>query len=288
VEDGGSFDFEAASFTPLEDPSTLLLTDDFSSSEGLEHPFAFATDTQNGQSHDDMSWADESMSLAFNDNSSSSGSSTWASCDPIASTSSSPPPGQSSEFCYICLVRIMRTHEGVEAAAWAQKKRVRDMNDTLQEQKKAMIECSGLLDCPKCSRQPAHIMLLLSICGKILGTLEAIYCSLGARVDVNAGAPAYQMHPKRRWSEFNGVVEINAPLNQRPVYGMGSSKRQLDDEDTLLVTKSLLTARVNMLDALINRLDIVSTTHSWPAHQSLTQDLQDRLNKGLLAITRGT
>lgn len=281
LEGGSSFDFEASTFSPLEDADTLLLTDEFSPSETLEHLSAFATDSQKNKPHDDIIWVEESIDHVFNDS-----TSTWTSSDAITPTSSSQR--QSSDFCYACLAQVMRTHEGVEAAAWAQKKRVRDTNDILQEQKKAMIECNELLDCQKCSRQPAQIMLLLSICGKILGTLEAVYYGLSARTDADQVPSPYQTHLKRRWAGIDGVLEPDGPLYQRPMYSIDGKKGQLDDEDRLLVTKSLLMARVKILDGLLSRLRIVITTYSWPAQQSLTQDLQHRLIKGLLVVMGGT
>lgn len=276
---GSSFDFEASTFDPLEDADTLLLTDEFSPSETLEHPSAFATDSEKSKPHDDMIWVEESVDHVFND-------STWESSAAIHPTSSSQRQG--SDFCYTCLAKIMRTHEGVEAAAWAQKKSVKDTNDILQEQKKAMIECNELLDCQKCSRQPAQIMLLLTICRKILGTLETVYYGLSARKAVDPVMFPYPTHLKRRWSELDGGRECDGLLYQRPIYGMSSRERQLDDEDRLIVTRSLLMARVTILDGLLSRLHIGITAHSWPAQQSLTQDLQNRLIKGLLVVAGGT
>lgn len=275
LEDNSSFDFEASTFAPIEDADALLFTAEFSPSETSEHPTAFTTDANKSKlPQDEMIWVEGNIGHVFN-----SGSSMWASSEDIPHTSSQ---GESSEFCYACLAQAMRTHEAVEAAVWAQKNRVKDTNDILKEQKMAMVECRELLDCQKCSRQSAQIMLLLSICGKILGSLEAAFYGLPVGKDANAGLSPHQTYLKRRWTTPDGGPEPHGSSYYLPIYGMSSRNRRLDDEDELLVLQSLLKARAAMLDGLFSRLHIVITAHSWPAQQSLIRELQNRLIKGPL------
>lgn len=274
VEDDSSFDFEVSAFDPLEDADALLFTVEPSPPEAWQQPSSFTINSAESTfPRNDMSWVGGHM-----DHGLSSGTNTWASSE------TSPPPTSSTcesiQFCYTCLAKATKTLEAIEAASWALREKVDYTNEMLHEQKRAMIECKDLLCCQKCVTQPAYIMLVLSICGKILGTLEALCCGIPtAGKDGSADEPC--PNPKRRWTgrDSGSGSEFSSHGYRQPIYGYGNRKTQLDNEDELLVLQSLLRARVAKLDGLLGRLHVFITEHNWPAHKGLIRELQDRLIK---------
>ena len=183
-----------------------------------------------------------------------------------------PSTEESSEFCYTCLEQAMKTHEAVATAVWAQKETNTNTGGVLQKQKKVIVECIGLLDCQRCSAQPAFVMMLLSMCSKILETLGVIHCS----ISLNESHPD-QTHWNKRGTEQTGHLASERNSYHQSMYGFGSTKkRHLDDEDELLVMRSLIKARVVKLDGLLNMLHRIISSHNWTVHEGRIRQLKDQ------------
>jgi hypothetical protein len=241
--------FEVSGFTTPENTNILL-----SDAEYMD--FTFAANTSK------TPWNDipELEDIEF-----STGNKTSPEVSSLATTESS---------CS-CFVQAVSTHEAIEVAVWGQKELSSDADDILQHQKKALVECEDLLECRRCSTQPAYIMLLLSMCSKILGTLEDICRDAPSGVSDKATNAEEGFEKRKR--KKNGNDNGDGDESCRRGYGISIRRRQLDDDDEYLVLQSLLTARVARLDRLLSMLDKIVSKHSWPAHKGLIRELQNRL-----------
>ncbi|KAI0392438.1 hypothetical protein F5Y17DRAFT_459859 [Xylariaceae sp. FL0594] len=181
-----------------------------------------------------------------------------------SSSSSSSNPYESSCSCYS---QAIGTYEAIEVAAWGQREEWSNADDILRYQKRALSECEELLECRSCNRQSSYTMLVLSMCSRILATLEEL--SQGG--DCHKGGAAEKKRRKREERERNSSSSSSRG------YGISIRNRQLDDDDEHLVVQSLLTARVARLGRLLSTLDGIVAEHSWPAHKGLIRDLQARL-----------
>ena len=184
-----------------------------------------------------------------------------------------------------CLSRVVGTHEALEVALWSQQKLLSDSENMLQHQKKLLLECEELLECNECSALPAYIMLIISMCSRLLETLDGMCRDVtggdsveAARATNKAGLFAEE-HKKRK----NGSDSSDSEEGRRR-YGLTARSRKLDDDDERLVLQSLVTARITRLDGLLGSLDQVVSRYSWPAHKGLLRDLQDRLARGVFNV----
>ncbi|KAL1601390.1 hypothetical protein SLS60_006302 [Paraconiothyrium brasiliense] len=182
---------------------------------------------------------------------------------------------KTEESC-TCLARAVGTHEAIEVASWGQRKLSSDADNMLQHQKKLLLECEGLLECENCSTLPAYVMLLISMCSRLLETLEDM-----CRDDLTVGSKeavrvtkAGQFLEDRKNKDGR---ESSKWDKSRRRYIVNIWSRQLDDDDERLVLQSLLTARFSRLDRLLGTLDQVVSQHSWPAHKALLREMQHRL-----------
>ena len=191
-------------------------------------------------------------------------------------TSPAVSPLATSESSCSCLAQAVSTYEAIEVAAWGQKELSSDASDILQHQKKALIECEELLECRKYNTQPAYVMLLLSMCSKILGTLEDI----GRGEEVTNAEQSSEKRKRKKYGSNVGDGDESRPRG----HGINIRKLHLDDDDEHIVLQSLLTARVARLDRLLSMLDKVISKHSWPAHKSLIRELQNRVTGGSFVV----
>ncbi|KAI1076793.1 hypothetical protein F5B20DRAFT_593792 [Whalleya microplaca] len=152
-----------------------------------------------------------------------------------------------------CFSRAANIYETIEVnLVWSRNEQTSDAVDMLQHQKQTMTDCELILECRQCITQSSFIMLLLSMCNKILGALEAV-CHDCQLKDVGSGSKG---RPKGKGS--------STEIRRR---GFRVSKRQLDEDDERLVLKSLFHARVTRLDVLVGRLEKLVREQNWPAHR---------------------
>src|SRR5690606_35480305 len=71
-----------------------------------------------------------------------------------------------------CLSRVVGTHEALEVALWSQQKLLSNDDNVLQHQKKLLLECQELAECKECIALPAYIMLIISMCSRLLEILD--------------------------------------------------------------------------------------------------------------------
>ncbi|EXL39280.1 hypothetical protein FOCG_18113 [Fusarium oxysporum f. sp. radicis-lycopersici 26381] len=266
LENNIIFDFGTSSFSSLTGSNELLVTNDFDSLETWQLPSDFI-------GHADLGPLSQHIPVWAVDDGPDN---MWKSSGDTNSTS---PSAGNSDFCYTCLTQAMKTHEAVETAAWAQRKIDNDTSDILQKQKKVTAECMELLDCEKCNAQPAYVMMLLSICEKLLETLEVVCRSISP--DENRPC---QRHQDERCPGQRVCLGLEGNTYRRQSHSKGNTKRtrrHLDEEDELVILQSLVKARGVKLKGLLNRLHIMISKHNWPAHEGRIQQLEYHFVKEL-------
>lgn len=176
-----------------------------------------------------------------------------------------------------CQQQAMSTNEAIEVIMWGQKETSSDVYDILQQQKAALAKCEDLLGCQGCCIQSPHIMLLLSMCRRLLVTFEKI--SQGPTEEEDRSNPAGSERSgesrKRKSSSYE-----SSGVEGRRGYGISIRERRLDDDDEFLVLQSLVSIRVKMLNRILGRLDQVVSQYNWPVHKGVCRDLQTALNAG--------
>ncbi|KAI0009520.1 hypothetical protein F4779DRAFT_581939 [Xylariaceae sp. FL0662B] len=167
-----------------------------------------------------------------------------------------------------CYSRAVNIYEAIEVnLVWSRNEQTSDAVDILQHQKQTMSDCESLLECRQCITQSSFVMLLLSMCSKILGTLEAV-CHDCRLEDVV--------------SNSKGRHKGKSSSSESRRRGFRVSKRQLDEDDERLVLKSLFHARVTRLDVLVGRLEKLVREQNWPAHRGMMRELNDRVRPMVL------
>ncbi|KAI8634288.1 hypothetical protein F5Y19DRAFT_207647 [Xylariaceae sp. FL1651] len=261
--------FEVSDFTTPESISRLLSDGEYLDPSDTMRPwqqqsFTFASDIKSPWNS-----TPEREDIAF-----SMGSKT----SPTVSSQSA------SESSCSCFFQAVSTHEAIEVALWGQRELWSNADDILQYQKKALMECEGLLECRRCCAQSAYTMLLLSMCSKILGTLEDLCRGAlwgGSDTFTTTEQGSDERKRKKSASDSDGGDE-----SRRRGYGISIRNRQLDDDDEHLVLQSLLTARVARLGRLISTLEKLVSEHSWPAHKGLIREMQNRLAGGSFVVEK--
>ncbi|RYP33122.1 hypothetical protein DL767_004907 [Monosporascus sp. MG133] len=163
-----------------------------------------------------------------------------------------------------CLQQAMSANEAIEIIMWGQKDLCSDVYDILQQQKAALAKCEDLIGCRTCCIQPPYVMLLLSMCRKLLATLDKI-CQGPTEEEDGGTAAAADGSADQRKRKMGGYE--NSGVESRRGYGISIRERRLDDDDESLVLKSLVTIRVKMLKRIIGRLDEVASQYNWPVHK---------------------
>lgn len=184
-----------------------------------------------------------------------------------------------------CFSQAASTHEAIEVAVWGQNELWRNADDMLRHQKKALMECEELLGCRRCTAQSAYMMLLLSMCRRILTTLGNLCQGTSWRGSGNTVTPSGHGPEQGKWRKHADDSDGTEESRSRG-YGISIRNRQLDDDDEHLVLQSLLTARVARLGRLLSTLDRIVSEHNWPAHKAIIRELQTRLTGSSFVVEK--
>ncbi|KAI1441224.1 hypothetical protein F5Y02DRAFT_311135 [Annulohypoxylon stygium] len=160
----------------------------------------------------------------------------------------------------------------------------------LQHQKKALAQCEKILKCPGCIGRSEVIMLVASICERIMGSLENMFAEPSG---TSGGSDPHQGSGAAMGTDLTdglegddgilfkqmglGYTGANIDMDGRRRLLIG--RWQLDDEDELHVLQSLLVARMTKLDKLIGRLETAIKANYWPAHKGLVRSLRQRFSR---------
>ncbi|KAI0866437.1 hypothetical protein F4860DRAFT_499815 [Xylaria cubensis] len=149
-----------------------------------------------------------------------------------------------------CLERLMSANEAMQVKlVWvtsADTGSAVSVDDMLQCQKDMLASCGDLLECLICTLRSDYIMLVVSMCREMITAI----------IDLSAMIASDGQHQSRKRScseatdgSWSSVQRVNAGV------------WRLDDQDEMVVIKSLIRIRVTRLRNLIARLEAVVKTH---------------------------
>lgn len=216
-----------------------------------------------------------------------------------------------------CDYEAVSIYEAIEVnLVWDPRNGSGTTDEILQHQKKALARCEALFECRPCSARSGYIMLVIAMCGKMLGSLENM--ELGILLGLGEGSePGPELttalkvvSPLQVSSQLEKESTLRSGVKRskrgftkeqlgRASSGSSSSsidenrwrrlkigRWQLDDDDELHVLQSLLTARMTRLGSLIGMIEGVVDGNCWPAHEGMTRDLRERFTQAMFTIKK--
>ncbi|KAM0496221.1 hypothetical protein ACHAP8_007480 [Fusarium lateritium] len=159
----------------------------------------------------------------------------------------------------------------------------------LKRQKTVLMRCDSLTRCGSCWSRPDFVMLIITICDRILTSLEAVERFVCNKNDDdmntvssngNASAVDIQATLTSSRTELESSMSTSSQGLQR---GVGAW--QIDDEDEQELVISLIKSRVTRLGNLINIAEGTISANGWPWHERLVQALRRRSNKLAISLS---
>ena len=172
---------------------------------------------------------------------------------------------------------MVRTYEMAELyLVWAPRDRSGVMSIEVDEifryQKTVLASCEAVLSCNLCNLQSEQVLLMISICNKLLASF----------VQISADPPLIAQesaHPSNLGQRSPGQgQQLIKGFSSGMSRGLNSviSEWKIDDEDKKQVLKTLLNSRAARVNSLMNRLGEVVTTNHWLIHRSMIRDFLER------------
>ncbi|KAF5564691.1 transcription factor [Fusarium phyllophilum] len=160
----------------------------------------------------------------------------------------------------------------------------------LKRQKMILLRCDSLVQCGSCWSRPDFVMLIMTMCDRILTSLEAVERFVCSRSDddlnrnsSNGAAAALDMQAMAAPSRAGLAVSSLSRSSQMLQPGVGAW--QIDDDDEMELVISLIKSRVTRLGNLITMAEGTISANAWPWHERLVQALRKRSNKLLISLS---
>lgn len=172
---------------------------------------------------------------------------------------------------------MVRTYEMAELyLVWAPRDRSGvtsiEVDEILRYQKTVLASCEAVLSCNLCSLQSEQVLLMISICNKLLASF--VQMSAAPPVVAQESARLSKSGQRSSRQEQQLIKGCSGAMNR----GLKSviSEWKIDDEDKKQVLKALLNSRAARLNGLMDRLGEVVTANHWLIHKSMIRDLLER------------
>ncbi|KAM0351068.1 hypothetical protein ACHAPU_002849 [Fusarium lateritium] len=148
----------------------------------------------------------------------------------------------------------------------------------LQHQKSILVRFESLR-CGTCWSRSDFVMLIITMCDRMLTSLEAVERFVSSKTDDRNGVG----------SNTNTAADANADLShlsrQHQVLPPGMNAWQIDDDDQQELVVSLIKSRVTRLGNLIAMAEGAVSANAWLGHERLAQALRKRSNKLLMSLS---
>lgn len=153
----------------------------------------------------------------------------------------------------------------------------------LQRQKTMLARFESLLGCGTCWSRPDFVMLMITMCDRILTSLEAVERFVCSRTDGKTMVSSNSATAAAAATDANTMATSRAELDlvQQPRVGAW----QIDDDDELELVISLIKSRVTRLGNLIAMAERTVSANAWLSHERLAQALRRRANKLLISLS---
>lgn len=159
----------------------------------------------------------------------------------------------------------------------------------LKRQKMILLRCDSLVQCATCWSRPDFVMLIITMCDRILTSLEAVerfVCSRSDdnmnRVSSNGAAAAVDIQST---ASSRAGLELSPLSRSSQVLQPGVGDWQIDDDDEMELVISLIKSRATRLGNLITMAEGTISANAWPWHERLVQALRKRSNKLVFSLS---
>ncbi|KAF4961242.1 hypothetical protein FGADI_479 [Fusarium gaditjirri] len=213
--------------------------------------------------------------------------------DPITGPSAASSPNSTSAgSSYSSGPSWSGSESGTGATTYRPTTPLMTQQTILKRQKMILLRCDSLVQCGTCWSRPDFVMLIITMCDRILTSLEAVerfVCSRSDddinRVSSKGDATALDMQamaaPSRAGLEVSSLSRSRSSQMLQP----GVSAWQIDDDDEMELVISLIKSRVTRLGNLITMAEGTISANAWPWHERLVQALRKRSNKLLISLS---
>ncbi|KAF5579088.1 transcription factor [Fusarium pseudoanthophilum] len=179
---------------------------------------------------------------------------------------------------------------GAAATAYQSTSPLMTQQTILKRQKMILLRCDSLVQCRSCWSRPDFVMLVMTMCDRILTSLEAVERFVCSRNDdelnkasTNGTATALDVQAMATASRAGLEVPSLSRSSQMLQPGVGAW--QIDDDDEMELVISLIKSRVTRLGNLITMAEGTISANAWPWHERLVQALRKRSNKILISLS---
>lgn len=174
---------------------------------------------------------------------------------------------------------------------------VRKLDEDLHHWKQAIVRCSDMLDCKSCNGQSSVMMLVLSICEKILesiGQLSAAFLASGSSL-LTSRRPSSAASSGSRYNSLSmisnsGDANMFDSTASGDEAGKGTPRKIfanaiLDIEDEVSIVKVLVMARMKNLGDLLSRLEKLINFNRWSGHGNVLENIRSDYRRTAGAIS---
>ncbi|PNP83829.1 hypothetical protein FNYG_02517 [Fusarium nygamai] len=179
---------------------------------------------------------------------------------------------------------------GIAATTYQSLSPLMTQQTILKRQKMILLRCDSLVQCGSCWSRPDFVMLVMTMCDRILTSLEAVERFVCSRSDddinkatSNGAAAALGVQAMATPSRTGLEVPSLSRSSQMLQPGVGTW--QIDDDDEMELVISLIKSRVTRLGNLITMAEGTISANAWPWHERLVQALRKRSNKLLISLS---
>lgn len=162
----------------------------------------------------------------------------------------------------------------------------------LQRQKTMLARFESLLGCGTCWSRPDFVMLMITMCDRILTSLEAVERFVCSRTDdtnrVGSNSTAAAAAAAGIIATTTSRAELDLPPLARSSQEIQQPRVgawQIDDDDELELVISLIKSRVTRLGNVIAMAEGTVSANAWLSHERLAQALRRRSNKLLISLS---
>lgn len=210
----------------------------------------------------------------------------WPTDSASENGASEATPASSSSATCECLGRVAGIYEFVTAKlVWRSLRLPRDLKDILKNQKAALQGCEISLQCRTCVNRSSYILLVISICEKIMGSLERVV-SGPQRPEPQDGfsqMPSEMTECQLSGNSLSQRDQMNTDTgeigpNRTHDHGLGLSFGwwQLDDDDEKHVVHGLITARIIKLNQVVETIERLVNRQEWCLQGGMVRELRSR------------
>ncbi|KAF5670278.1 transcription factor [Fusarium circinatum] len=202
--------------------------------------------------------------------------------DPIAGPSTASTPNSTSAgSSYSSGPSWSGSESGSGATKYQSTSPLMTQQTILKRQKMILLRCDSLVGCSSCWSRPDFVMLIMTMCDRILTSLEAVERFVCSRSDDDNYKASY--NDATAALDMQGVatpsragLEVSSLSRSSQMLQPGVGAWQIDDDDEMELVISLIKSRATRLGNLITMAEGTISTNAWPWHESYEMIQKDK------------